>query len=369
MYIWELPQWPDWQFDMLRLAGALADTRHVQGRLIGRMEALGFPLQDQAELSTLTQDVIKSSEIEGEQLNAEQVRSSLARRLGVEIGALAPVDRHVDGVVEMMLDATRQYAQPLTKERLFAWHGALFPTGRSGLTVVRVAQWRDDAAGPMQVVSGAFGHEKVHYQAPPAACLDAEMDSFLVWFNTEDSGIDPVLKAGLAHLWFVTLHPFEDGNGRIARAIGDMALARSEGTNRRFYSLSARIRYNRSGYYRMLEQTQKGGLDITRWLDWFLKTLGQALQQAEITLAQVLIKARFWEQCKTRSLNQRQIMLLNRLLDGFEGKLTSSKWAKLANCSQDTALRDITQLLEYGLLRRSEAAGRSTGYELILIGE
>lgn len=354
---------------MLRLAGALADTRHAQGRLIGRMEALGFPLQDQAELSTLTQDVIKSSEIEGEHLNVEQVRSSLARRLGVEIGALAPVDRHIDGVVEMMLDATRQYAQPLTKERLFAWHGALFPTGRSGLAVVRVAQWRDDAAGPMQVVSGAFGHEKVHYQAPPAACLEAEMTRFLAWFNAENTGIDPVLKAGLAHLWFVTLHPFEDGNGRIARAIGDMALARSEGTSRRFYSLSAQIRYNRSDYYRMLEQTQQGSMDSTRWLEWFLNSLGQALQQAEITLAQVLIKARFWEQCKTRSLNQRQVILLNRLLDGFEGKLTSSKWAKLANCSQDTALRDITQLLEYGLLRRSEAAGRSTGYELMLIGE
>ncbi len=366
MYIWELPQWPDWKFDLARLAGPLAEVRHLQGRLIGRMEALGFPLQDQAELSTLTQDVIKSSEIEGEQLNAEQVRSSLARRLGVDIGALAPVDRHIDGVVEMMLDATRQYAQPLTKERLFAWHGALFPTGRSGLAVVRVAQWRDDAAGPMQVVSGAFGHETVHFQAPPATCLEFEMDRFLVWFNAENSGGDPVLKAGLAHLWFVTLHPFEDGNGRIARAIGDMALARSEGTSRRFYSLSAQLRHNRSQYYHMLEQTQKGTLEITCWLEWFLVNLKQSLTRAEETLAQVFAKARFWEQCKAQSLNQRQIMMLNRLLDGFEGKLTSSKWAKLAKCSQDTALRDIAALVEYGILRRTDAAGRSTGYELLL---
>jgi len=368
MYIWEQQQWPNWQFDLTRLTGMLSEARHRQGRLIGRMETLGFSLQDEAELSTLTLDVVKNSEIEGENLNAEQVRSSLARRLGLDIGAIAPADRHVDGVVEMMLDATRNYTQPLSADRLFAWHGALFPTGRSGLATVRVAAWRDDAAGPMQVVSGAFGHERVHYQAPPAACLGQEMDRFLCWFNATDTGIEPVLKAGLAHLWFVTLHPFDDGNGRIARAIGDMALARSEGTSRRFYSLSAQIQYNRSEYYQVLERTQKGSMDVTPWLDWFLENLCQAMDRAEETLALVLAKARFWEQNKARSLNQRQIMMLNRLLDGFDGKLTSSKWAKLAKCSQDTALRDITALLEFGILRKSDAGGRSTGYEVKLEG-
>lgn len=365
MYIWEQPQWPKWQYDATRLAVLLADVRHRQGRLSGRMEALGFSLQDQAELSTLTLDVIKTSEIEGESLDAGQVRSSLARRLGLDIGALASVDRHIDGVVEMMLDATRNYNQTLTKERLFAWHGALFPTGRSGLSRVRVAGWRDDSAGPMQVVSGAYGHETVHYQAPPADSLDLEMGRFFGWFNAAKPDLDPVLHAGLAHLWFVTLHPFDDGNGRIARAIGDMALTRSEGCSRRFYSLSAQIRKNRSDYYHVLERTQKGAMDVTGWLEWFLITLRQAMTGAETTLAQVLSKARFWEQHRSRSLNQRQVMMLNRLLDGFEGKLTSSKWAKLANCSQDSALRDITALLEHGILKKAEAGGRSTGYELV----
>lgn len=366
MYIWEQPQWPEWQFDLARLAGRLAEVRHLQGRLIGRMEALGFQLQNEAELSTLTQDIIKTSEIEGEKLPAEQVRSSLAYRLGLNVGALPAVDRHVDGMVEMMLDATHNYARPLTAKRLFSWHGALFPTGRSGMLKVRVATWRTDAAGPMQVVSGAFGHEKVHYQAPPATQLEQEMAVFLTWFNAANSTIDPVLKAGVAHLWFVTLHPFEDGNGRIARAIGDMALARSEATSRRFYSLSAQLRHNRSQYYQMLEQTQKGTLEVTCWLEWFLENLMQALTRAEETLAQVLEKARFWERHTGKTLNQRQVQLLNRLLDGFEGKLTSSKWAKLAKCSQDTALRDIAALVEYGILRRTDAAGRSTGYELLL---
>jgi Fic family protein len=364
MYIWEQQKWPDWQFNLTRLARPLAEARYRQGHLIGRMETLGFSLQDEAELSTLTLDVVKSSEIEGENLNTEQVRSSLARRLGMDIGALAPTDRNVEGVVEMMLDATRNYDQPLTKDRLFAWHGALFPTGRSGLLKVRVADWRDDSAGPMQVVSGVFGHERVHYQAPPASSLEQEMNSFLSWFNSKNTDIDLLLKAGLAHLWFVTLHPFDDGNGRIARAVGDMAMARSEGTSRRFYSLSAQIRRNRNSYYEILEQTQKQSMDVTPWLEWFLDNLCQAMDSAEDTLAQVLTKSRFWEQHKAHSLNQRQIMMINRLLDGFEGKLTSSKWAKLAKCSQDTALRDITALLECGILYKTDAAGRSTGYEL-----
>ncbi len=366
MYIWEQPQWPEWQFDLARLAGPLAEVRHLQGRLIGRMEALGFQLQDEAELSTLTLDIIKTSEIEGEKLPAEQVRSSLAYRLGLDVGALPAVDPHVDGMVEMMLDATHNYAHPLTAKRLFSWHGALFPTGRSGMAKVLVASWRTDATGPMQVISGAFGHEKVHFQAPPAAWLEREMSGFLTWFNAASSTIDPVLKAGLAHLWFVTLHPFEDGNGRIARAIGDMALARSEATSRRFYSLSAQLRHNRSQYYQVLEQTQKGALEVTCWLEWFLQNLRQALTRAEETLAQVLAKARFWERHTGKTLNQRQVLVLNRLLDRFEGKLTSSKWAKLAKCSQDTALRDIAALVNYGILRRTDAAGRSTGYELLL---
>ncbi len=366
MYIWEQSQWPAWQINMSRLAVLLADVRHRQGRLTGSMAALGFSLQDEAELSILTQDVIKTSEIEGETLNSDQVRSSLARRLGLEIGALAPADRHIDGVVEMMLDATRNYRQPLTKERLCAWHGALFPTGRSGLSEVKVADWRDDATGPMQVISGAYGHEKVHYQAPPASSLQIEMDRFLGWFNTPKADLDPVLQAGLAHLWFVTLHPFDDGNGRIARAIGDMALARSEGSSRRFYSLSAQIRNNRNGYYRILEQTQKGDMDVTQWLEWFLTNLRYAMDGAEATLALVFSKARFWDQHSSRQLNQRQIMMLNRLLDGFEGKLTSSKWAQLAKCSQDSALRDITALLEHGILKKADAGGRSTGYEIVL---
>lgn len=366
MYIWEQSQWPVWQINMAQLAVLLADVRHRQGRLTGSMAALGFRLQDEAELTTLTQDVIKTSEIEGETLHADQVRSSLARRLGLDIGALAPVDRHTDGVVEMMLDATKNYRQPLTKERLFAWHGALFPTGRSGLSKIRVADWRDDTSGPMQVVSGAYGHEKVHYQAPPADALPTEINRFLDWFNTPQTDLDPVLQAGLAHLWFVTLHPFDDGNGRIARAIGDMALARSEGSSRRFYSLSAQIRRNRNGYYQILEQTQKGDMDVTQWLAWFLIHLRRAMDGAEATLALVLSKARFWDQHAARPLNQRQIMMLNRLLDGFEGKLTSSKWAQLAKCSQDSALRDITALLECGILKKAEAGGRSTGYEIVV---
>lgn len=364
MYIWEQHDWPNWKFDLAHLSRHLSEAHYSQGRLFGKMESLGFNFQDETELSTLTQDVVKSSEIEGDNLNSDQVRSSLARRLGMDIGLTVPSDRSVDGVVEMMLDATRNYNQPLTDSRLFAWHGALFPTGRSGLAAVRVAAWRDDSAGPMQVISGAFGHERVHYQAPPAFRLEQEMDQFFCWFNAEEAVVDPLIKAGLSHLWFVTLHPFDDGNGRIARAIGDMALAKAEKTSRRFYSLSSQIRHNRNSYYETLEQTQKQGMDVTIWLEWFLVNLCQAIDNAEGTLAQVIAKARFWEKQHLRSLNQRQVMMLNRLLDGFEGKLTSSKWAKLAKCSQDTALRDIASLLEYEILQKSDAAGRSTSYEL-----
>ena len=365
MFVWEQSDWPGWRFDASVLSTALASVRHSQGRLLGRMEGLGFALRDQATLQVLTEDVLKTSEIEGQQLNPEAVRSSIARRLGVDIGALVPADRHVDGVVEMVLDATSGFANPLTRKRLFGWHAALFPTGYSGLAKIRIGAWRDDAAGPMQVVSGPVGRQKVHYEAPPAARLEAEMEAFLRWFNSGQD-IDPVIKAGLAHLWFVTIHPFDDGNGRIARAIGDMGLARSELSAQRFYSLSAQIQRERKEYYNLLEQTQKGELDVTEWLAWFLACLGRAIEGAESTLGMVIAKARFWERCAGLSLNERQVKLINRFLDGFEGKLTSSKWAAIAKCSPDSALRDINDLIERGVLKKAEGGGRSTSYELVV---
>src|SRR4051794_17603980 len=363
MSIHELQAWPRFHWDQGELAESLASVRHRQGRLIGHMEALGFNLRQEAVLQTLTGDVVKSSEIEGETLDAEQVRSSIARRLGFDIGALKPVDRHVEGIVEMMLDATRRFDQPLTAERLFAWHSSLFPSGRSGMTRIRTGAWHDDGKGPMQVVSGPVGKEHVHFEAPKAERLDSEMGAFLDWFETA-TGIDPVLKAAQAHLWFVTIHPFEDGNGRIARAIADMALARSEGSPQRFYSMSTRIRQERKAYYDILERTQKGTMDITPWMSWFLGCLGRAIDDAQSTLGSVLAKARFWERARNVLLNDRQRLVLNRLLDGFEGKLTTSKYAKIARCSQDTALRDVLPLVESGILVRNPEGGRSTSYSL-----
>jgi len=280
----------------------------------------------------------------------------------MDIGALKPADRHIEGVVEMMLDATRQYDQPLTAERLFSWHASLFPTGRRGMTKIRAGAWRDDSSGPMQVVSGPIGKERVHFQARAAKRLDSEMQAFLDWFNA-NADIDLVLKAGLAHLWFVTIHPFDDGNGRITRAIADMTLARSENSPQRFYSMSAQIRQERGAYYDILEETQKGTQDITPWTEWFLGCLGRAIDGAQTTLSAVLAKAR-WEAIAGVSINERQRLVLNRLLDGFEGKLTTSKYAKLAKCSQDTALRDILSLVERGILARNPEGGRSTSYAL-----
>jgi len=363
MYIYQRPEWPRLTWNREQLAELLADVRHRQGRLLGRMEALGFPLRQEAVLQTLTSDVLKTSEIEGEKLDTEQVRSSIARRLGMDIGALHPVDRHVEGIVDMMLDATRRYDQKLTAERLFAWHAALFPTGRSGMTKIRTGAWRDDRTGPMEVVSGPVGKEHVHFQAPPAAQLDGEMRRFLAWFNgTAD--IDPVLKAGVAHLWFVTIHPFDDGNGRVARAIADMALARSENSPQRFYSMSAQIQHDRVAYYDILEKTQKGTVDITPWLEWFLDCLRRAIDGAEQLLGGVLAKAQFWQHMQGVMLNERQRLVLNRLLDGFDGHLTTSKYAKLTKCSQDTALRDILYLVDRGILVRNPKGGRSTSYAL-----
>ena len=363
MYLWELKKWPHLVWNNEKLASLLAETRHKQGLLRGRMSALGFSLQEEAILQTLTHDVLKTSEIEGENLDAEQVRSSIARRLGMDIGALPPVDRNVEGIVEMMLDATRNYNEPLTMERLFSWHASLFPTARSGMRKLRVGMWRDASGDPMQVVSGPVGKEQVHYEAPPAKALDKEMAAFLEWFNSGPQ-MDPVIKAGIAHLWFVTIHPFEDGNGRIARAIADLALARSEGSPQRFYSMSSQIRIERSTYYTMLERTQKGDLDITNWLKWFLECLDRAIEGAQIVLQAVMRKARFWEAHSTKPLNARQRMMINRMLDGFTGNLTSGKWAKIAKSSQDTAYRDILELVEMGILVKSESGGRSTNYEL-----
>ena len=362
-YIHELQEWPRFRWDEGLAARHLAPVRHRQGRLIGRMEALGFDLRAEAVLATLTEDVLKSSEIEGETLNRDQVRSSIARRLGLDIGASAPADRRTEGVVEMMLDATQKYAEPLTEERLFAWHAALFPTGRSGMIRIISGAWRDDSSGPMRVLSGPIGREQVHYVAPRAARLEAEMSAFLKWFNHE-AVLDPVLKAALAHLWLVTIHPFDDGNGRIARAIADMALARSEQSAQRFYSMSAQIRLERNAYYDVLETTQKSDLDITVWLEWFLGCLDRAIEGAENTLSGVLRKARFWEAIRDQSLNERQRKVINRLLDGLEGKLTSSKWAALTRSSPDTALRDITDLVKRGILVRDAGGGRSTSYSL-----
>ena len=363
LYIWQATDWPQWRYNLTKLAGPLAEVSRAQGVLMGRLTDVGMALRDQASLAALTDDVVKTSEIEGEQLNVESVRSSIARRLGVDIGALAPVDRHVEGVVDMVLDATRHCNAPLTSDRLFGWHAALFPTGFSGLTRIRVGAWREDSTGPMQVISGQGLRQRLHFEAPPAIQLPAEVNSFIHWANASTS--EPALiKAGLGHLWFVTLHPFDDGNGRIARAVGDLLLARAELSPQRFYSLSAQIQRERKDYYDVLECTQKSTLDVTDWLMWFLGALHRAVDSAQHTLDDVLVKTKFWRRWSGSPLNERQIKLLNRLLDGFDGKLTSSKWASIAKCSPDTALRDINELVALGALRRMPGGGRSTAYEI-----
>lgn len=362
LYIYQRAEWPRFTWNQETVSPLLAEVRHTQGKLLGRMDALGFGIKEEATLQTITLDVLKSSEIEGELLDAAQVRSSIARRLGMDVAGMIPADRNVEGVVEMMLNATQKFYQPLTDERLFGWHAALFPTGRSGMQKIITGAWRDNTTDdPMQVVSGPMGKEKIHYQAPDAALLADEMNHFINWFNTEIN-IDPVLKVAVAHLWFVTIHPFDDGNGRIARAIADMQLARADGTAQRFYSMSAQIRKERNAYYDILETTQKGALDITGWLTWFLNCLQRSLKATDETLAVVLYKARFWEQHAKTGLNNRQVLMLNKLLDGFIGKLTSSKWATIAKCSQDTALRDIQDLMAKKILVKEVGGGRSTGY-------
>lgn len=362
-YIYQKPNWPSFTWDSEQLLSLLTEVRNLQGYIIGRMEALGFELQAEATLSAVTLEIIKTSEIEGEILNPEQVRSSLARRLGIETGGLVPSNRNVDGVVDLLVDAIQNSAYVLDEDRLFAWHASLFPTGRSGMHKIITGDWRDDTKGPMQVVSGALGKEKVHFEAPPAGQVASEMGTFLRWFNEYES-IDPVLKAGVAHLWFVTIHPFEDGNGRITRALTDLLLARSDGIPQRFYSMSSQIRLQRKAYYAILEQTQKGSLDITPWLSWFLKCLLDALKSSSEIVEKVMFKHTFWLEHQGKNLHDRQIKILNKLLDGFEGKLTTKKWAKMTKCSHDTALRDIQKLIDSGILKKEKEGGRSTNYEL-----
>jgi Fic family protein len=364
-YIYEDADWPNLIWDDAKLSSLLAEVRHRQGRLLGRMEGLGFRLRAEASLTMLTSDVIKSSAIEGSLLDAAQVRSSIARRLGLDFGGNAKPSGDVEGVVEMMLDATQKYSEPLTAERLFAWHASLFPTGRSGMRRITVGTWRPADIGAMQVVSGPIGRERVHFEAPTADRLDREVSGFLDWFEAAQ-GIDPVLKAGVAHFWFVTIHPFEDENGRISRAIADMALAQAERTIERFYSMSTQIEAEKEQYYLNLEQSQKGGVNITSWLEWFLSCLGRAVAGVESGLSSVLRKAKVWERINSQSpVNERQREVINRLLDGFEGKLSTSKYAKLAKCSGDTALRDIKILLGQGVLIQDEGGGRNTSYRLV----
>ncbi len=362
-FIYHNKEWPNFYWDSDSLVFTLGKVRNLQGRLNGKMESLGFKLKGEATLKTLTLNVLKSSEIEGEILISEVVRSSIARHLRMDIQGLIPSDRNTDGVVEMMLDATQNYREPIDPDRLFGWHASLFPGGRSGMYKIKVGDWREDITGPVQVVSGAMGKEKVHFQAPDLSTIPGEMEAFINWIN-RDQPLDPVIKAGIAHLWFITIHPFDDGNGRIARALSDMLLARADGSVQRYYSMSAQIRLERKDYYTILENTQKGNLDITSWLTWFLNCLQNAVESAEEILSNVIFKDTFWRKNISTSLNDRQKKMLNIILDGFEGKLNSSKWAKINKTSTDTALRDIQDLIEKNILEKEESGGRSTSYRL-----
>ncbi|MCF6308467.1 MAG: Fic family protein [Flavobacteriaceae bacterium] len=365
-YIHQKENWPNFEWDYKSLIGLLSEVRNLQGKIVGKMEALGFHLRNEAVLETLTLDVIKSTEIEGEILNAEQVRSSLAKRLGIQIENSVYSERNVNGVVDMLIDATQKFNTKLSKERLLDWHFSLFPTGRSGMYKIKVGNWRTDATGPMQVVSGAIGKEKVHFEAPNSELIEKEMKLFLNWINSNEK-IEPVIKAGIAHLWFITIHPFEDGNGRISRAITDMLLARADGTPQRYYSMSSQIRLERKAYYEILEKSQQSSLNVTTWLVWFLNCLLNSIKSSETVLNKVLYKHKFWNAYATEIQNERQKRMLNKLLDGFTGKLTTSKWAKINKCSQDTALRDIQCLIEKGIMQKENAGGRSTNYELTKI--
>jgi Fic family protein len=359
-YIYQHKNWTKFTWSDTLINANFGEVRNLQGKISGQMNALGFSSKEEVTLTTLTLDVVKSSEIEGEQLDYEQVRSSIARRLGLEVAGLIPSDRNIDGVVDMMLDATKNYQNPLTEERLFGWHSALFPTGYSGMYKIEVGGYR---TGEMRIVSGAMGKEKIHYEAVSAGLVKSEMDKFLNWFNSE-SQLDLVLKAAIAHFWFIIIHPFDDGNGRIGRAISDLLLTRAENSSERFYSMSSQILVEKKRYYEVLQKVQHSSGDITEWLDWFLKCLKNALVATEKTLQKILRKAGFWKSYEDTSFNERQRLVVNKLLDGFDGKLKSSKWARLAKCSPDTALRDIKDLIEKGILQQEKAGGRSTNYEL-----
>lgn len=363
MYIYQQSSWPNFFWSSSKITSQLADVSHLQGRMLGLMEAMGFESREEANLQILTQDVIKTSEIEGERLDLEQVRSSLAKRLGMDYERSFLPDRNVDGIVDVLFDATQHYNKKLTKERLFGWHAALFPMGRTGLQRIRVGTWRDESSGEMQVISGPYGREKIHYEAPSYSVLQLEMKRFLKWFNS-NSEASLLLKSAVAHFWFVTIHPFDDGNGRIGRAISDMLLAQSEKSSQRFYSMSSQILRERNDYYHVLETCQKSTLDITLWMEWYLDCLKHAIESSDKILNKVIAKAKFWQKYSNQYFNDRQRLILNLLLDGFEGKLISSKWAKISKCSQDTALRDITELLHRGILVKDSAGGRSTAYEL-----
>lgn len=367
-YIHERPDWPRFRWDADRLLEGLSRTRHLQGRLLGRMEVLGLASRSEASLEVLTSEVVQSSAIEGERLDDREVRSSVARKLGLDIAGLGPASRNVEGVVAMTLDATQRFDQPLTAERLFEWHASLFPTGRSAGRRISVGAWRESSSGPMQVVSGAMGKEVVHFEAPAPERLEAEMSRFLAWFESRPIA-EPLIHTAIAHLWFVTIHPFEDGNGRIARAICDMALARADGTRERFFSLSAELERERADYYGRLEATQRGSLDITEWIEWFLGVLQRAIRGADRSLETVLRKARVWRGLSGAPVNERQRIVLNRMLGDFQGFLTTSKYAELARCSTDTALRDIQELAARGVLVKNDGGGRSTSYRIVEVLE
>jgi Fic family protein len=385
-YVYQTKDWPEFLWDNDLLLNLLGEVRNLQGKLVGKMEALGFDFREKALLKTLTLDVLKSSEIEGEIYKVEEVRSSLAKKLGMDLPDLVPYDRNIDGVADVLVDATRNNRDLLTEERLFSWHAALFPTGRSGMFKItvgnwrqdeggpmyyvwnygtmHVGNWRQDEGGPMQVVSGAMGKEFVHFEAPASKRVPKEMAEFIDWFN-EETQLEPVLKAAVAHFWFITIHPFDDGNGRIARALTDMLLARADGINQRFYSMSAQIQKERKRYYSILESSQKSSVDITSWNVWFLECLKKSLLATDGILADVLQKSDFWREHAQTQLNERQHKMLNKVLDGFEGKLTTSKWAKISKCSSDTALRDIQDLISKKILKKEELGGRSSAYELV----
>jgi len=365
-YLYNLRQWPHFQWDNAQIRDLLAEVRHKQGRLLGKMEDLGFDLRSEASLEALTMEVIKSSEIEGEILDLDQVRSSIAKRLGLDIAGIDVVDHYVEGVVEMMLDATQNFNDALSKERLFGWQAALFPTGRSGMRKIVTGSWRNNLTNdPMQVVSGPMGKETVHFQAPDAELIEDEMQAFIKWFNTENT-LDPVLKGALAHLWLITIHPFEDGNGRIARAVTEMQLARSDNSAQRFYSMSAQIRKERNAYYAILEETQKGTIDITSWMVWSLECLGRALESTQDILATVLKKARFWEKHNSHSFNPRQKTMIIKMLSGIDGKMTSAKWALMTKTSSDTALRDLHDLIQKGVILKEGENKKGASYILKL---